>query len=513
MKIPSQRVAGAIVPLALVMGAFVVHALFVYRGGMADPDSVVQAAGMAVRMGGGTGFENTLLYGAQVNPGMYTVVGWVYPLLFNTPGHLIGFLNWSTVIVFSLSMWPLYALFRRHLSVQAAAGAIVLFVTSPLGWEVGTYFHPLVFACLPLFLAMLSWAEIDVQKWGVAFFLLSCALAAAAMIIRTTVIFVFPAVVLCALVSRRRVRNLWLAAAVFGLSLWAYFAFSEFNTTTGSAGVRSWIANSYHLYLDTFSLPGLAKSATWMVASMGAASFTLALVGLRKLWILRRRGGTDLRAVAVAIAWILPSVVFWLPQPIPIMRHYLLATIGVAWLAGGYFLSSFRPRRTIVLVAVAVLVNLALPELAYRIYNAHAVTPKTPHGTFFYYHQQTNRTIERYTTLELEVLSGAGGNARFVLVDWAGYGYLMYGMATSPSGVEKLSGQEGPENVFMQEYRCGDLLVRLLHVPHLGTDYGRQEIVLRIERAIDEGFRVYLPTESIKRTFANEPFADRVSLY
>jgi hypothetical protein len=164
-------------------------------------------------------------------------------------------------------------------------------------------------------------------------------------------------------------------------------------------------------------------------------------------------------------------------------------------------------------VAVAVLINLALPEFAYRVYNARAATPKTPHGTFFYYHQQTNQTIQRYTKLERDVLGSADGDRRFVLVDWVGYGYLMYGMATSASGVEKLSGQEGPENVFTHEYRCGDILLRLLHVPHLGTDYGKQEIVLRIERAIDEGYRVYLPEESVEGTFANEPFTGLVRLY
>lgn len=513
VKAPSQRSSEALLITALVVGAFIAHALFVYRGGMADPDSIVQAAGMAIRMGGDTGFENTLLYGGQVNPGMYVVVGWLCPLLFDTPNHLIGFLNWSAALVFALSVWPLYALFRHHLSRHAAAGAIVLFVTSPLVWEVGTYFHPLVFACLPLLLAMLSWGRIDTSRRGIASFVLTCVLVAAAVVIRTTVIFLFPAVLLYALVSRRPLRNFQLAAAVLLVSILAYFAVSETSTTTGSAGVGSWLTESYHLYRSTFWLPGLTKSTIWMVTGMGAVTCVLALVGLWRLWRLRQHGSVDSRTVAVAIAWILPSVLFWLPQPIPILRHYLLATIGVVWLVGYGFLSFLTPRRTVVWVAVAVVVNLALPEAVYRTYNAHAATAKTPHGAFLYSHQQTNGTIERYAALAKEVLSDADDHECFVLVNWVGYGYLMYAMATSPSGVENLSGQEGPENVFTHEFRCGDVMVRLMHVRRLRSNYGRKEVARRIEDAIDEGFRVYLPAESMEGAFVGAPFVGRVTVY
>lgn len=529
MKLQPRTDVTAVLLLTAV--TFVTRLFFLYRGGMGDPDSMVMAAGMAMGLNSDSSFAETLLYGRQAQPGMYLVTHVVYPLFFDTPAHMIGFLNWFNLIVSSLLVWPLYALFRRTMTPAGTIGAVLLFFFSPMVWESGTYFHPLIPAALLVSLAVLAWSKMNSTRAGIVYFVLTYLAGSAAVLMRASVFLLFPAFIAWAIFANRRKRALLLSSAQILLVLLTYFAVVNKVFDSGAAGGRGltrYASDFYATYLRPVNGSIVAKQIVWAVLSVGASTSALCVFGVRRL-LRPRRGDTagnqkyEGRSFAIAAAWVLPCTLFWLPSPVPIMRHYFFAAFGIAWFAGYALSRGTTARRACTVAAVAVLVNLGLPEAAYRFYNkTHPATPKEPHGTFFYYHENTKSRITRFTRMQRSVLDAVRENAGrqherpaggvFVEANWEGYGFLLYAMASSEYHLSKISETLDRNDVHFHRYRLGGVEVRLVHC--LLADVDRKGVVTgRIEEAVEEGFVIFMPAESVGPVYNPSDFAGDVRVY
>lgn len=471
----------------------------VYHGGMGEPDSVAMAAGMAKGMTTAANMSDTFVYGRQVSPGMYLFTGFVYPKLFADPRHLIAFLNWFSVASFALMMWPLYALFRRSMPVHAASFAILLAAFSPLVWESSTYFHPLIPACLLLLISLVCGRHIGRSARGIAYLAMAAATAAAAFLIRTEVIFVAPALVVGALVSKRKLRNTVLTCSLGAWTALVYVAVQRVlpgAVETSSHNIASYVRMTWGLYSSGFSIPGLTRSVTWAVLGIGVGALAAAAWGVLGWFRARPVGGG---ALATALVWVLPAVLFWLPQPIPILRHYFLSTLGVAWLVGALALSRVSKRRAAAVAAVVALASLVVPEAAYRSYNAtQPESAKEPHGAFFYYHGRTTARIARYRSLARELVEAVRNDppGAAVLVGWEGFAYILDEIYTNTRGAVRLSRVPDNPNVTYERYAFDGGELRVIRAIRVTEGALPTEIVRELAtRAREEGFRVFLPAE------------------
>lgn len=486
---------------ALLLAALVLATRipFVYQAGMGEPDSVAMAAGMAKGMTTAADIGDTFVYGRQVSAGMYLFTGFVYPKLFADPRHLIAFLNWLSVASFALMMWPLYALFRRSMPAHAAALAVLLAAFSPLIWESSTYFHPLVPASLLLLVSLVCARRIGRSTRGIAFLALTAIAASAAFLIRTEVIFVVPALLVGPLLSKRKLRNTVLACGLGAWTALAYVAVQRLlpgAVETSTHNIASYVRMMWELYSVGFSIPGLTRSVTWAVLGIGVGGLAAAAWGLL-VWFRRRPvGGGEL---ITALVWVLPAVLFWLPQPTPILRHYFLSTFGVAWLVGALVLSRLSARRAAAVAAAVALASIVIPEAAYRSYNAtHPESAKEPHGAFFYYHGRTGARIARYRGLARDLVAAVRNTppGAAVQVGWEGYAYVLDEMYTDTRGAARLSRVRDNPNVTYDRYSFEGGELRLIQAIRL-TEGAPPTVIVRdlVTRAHAEGFRVFLPAE------------------
>jgi hypothetical protein len=95
----------------------------------------------------------------------------VYPLFFTGRSHVLAFLNALDLAAGTLVAWPLYRLCRLTFDPPLSATCTTLVLFSPIGWETGTSFSPVVAASLLLFLAILTARHLT---WSLA-----CVIAAA----------------------------------------------------------------------------------------------------------------------------------------------------------------------------------------------------------------------------------------------------------------------------------------------------------------------------------------------
>jgi hypothetical protein len=374
----------------LVLVAFVTRALFVYRTGAPEPDTVAMVAGMAMGMSGTVSAGDALLYGRSVNPGMHLIAVRIFPL-FLAPPHVMSFLNWLTVGCAALVVIPFYGLIRPHLGHRTAISCVAVWLFTPIVWESGTFYHPLVPALFLLLLAVGLARRISATANGVVAFVVVALLASLAFLVRVEVVFVWPGLLAWTLASRRRWRDTSILLVVSMVATLVYLLGSRaLTSSTGNPTPVGFVRSTTGLYTSTFNLHGLPRSATWMVLGMGVMTLAACAWG----WLQRPGGST--RLLAAAMAWSLPSMIFWLPQPTPIDRHYLLATIGIVVILGVVLFSRLSARRLMAVVIAIAALNLGVPDIAYRAYNAvHAGAPKTAHGSFFYYHSMAARQIEK----------------------------------------------------------------------------------------------------------------------
>jgi len=494
---------------SIALLALATRAAFVYRQGMAEPDSVVMAAGMAMGMGTETQFGDALLYGRQVSPGMYFVARALYPLFFDSPAHLMGFLNWLSIASFAGLAWLLYRFFRGAMDPTTATAALLVLVTTPLVWESSTYFHPLVPAAFLLAGSALAWRRFDAAALRIAWLLPSALLAALALVIRVEIVWVVPAALAAIMVEPGRARRLVAFAVVAAVSVAAYAVVSRLiagEASSAGHSLRSYASMIHGMYAWSASLGAMKRSVPWMVMGMGVATLagmgvTLANFFARRHNLTSDEGSATTARVIVALLWILPAIAFWLPQPTPILRHYFLSAIGLAWLAGCLVPKAWSPRRIYATALAIAALNLALPEAAYRVYNgSHPDAPKTANGAFFYYHAQTEARIARQRTMArqvMETMQEAGSPGVFAQVDWEGYACVVYELYTRAPDARRITGTHPVPNTTYYVFRSNGAELRLMQTVGLARGAGKDAVATTAAEAAADGLPLFLSRDAL----------------
>ncbi len=426
------------VAFLLAVAAFATRALFLYRGAMPDPDALMMAAGMAIDMNGDVPRGDALLYGRHVSPGYSFLVGWLYPLVFDSPRFLVACLNWSTAVFSGLTAAVLYLLAREHVARSAAIGMTAVWTFNAVAWESGTYFHTIV-PCMGLLLAAMMLARgIDSSRRGIARYACTVVVATAAFVTRTEIVFAWPALLVWTLTSARPRRNTLLLVSITFIVLAVYanvlIAIGK-HSTVASGGFRAYL----RWYAASFSPRGIDRTMVWAAFSLGIGSLAavaIAMVRDRAAWWRSPRA----RRVLFGCAWVIPSTVFWLMTPVPILRHFYVAALGVAWLVG--VLVFDRARWVWATAVVVIAVNLIVPEIAYAAFRARTGASKTPHGTFFAAHRYWSARVGEFVAMRES--SGACWDitpprSALALVTWEGAAHLMYRLGVSDRRVHRIS--------------------------------------------------------------------------
>jgi hypothetical protein len=186
-------------------------------------------------------------------------------------------------------------------------------------------------------------------------------------------------------------------------------------------------------------VPGLGRSVVWAAFALGVGTIAAVVI-----FLFRRPIGVSRRLFWLGIAWAAPAVLFWLPQPTPILRHYVLPALGLA-LACGAGISKINTKRTLLIVATVVIIaNVALPEFLYRVYNArHPEDPKTPHGAVFYNHTVMNEQIARWDKGADAVLAATHESSdragAVAFAQWAGFAQILYRVTLANESLHPVS--------------------------------------------------------------------------
>jgi hypothetical protein len=472
--------------MLLSAAVFVSRLLFLYRGGMGEADSMVMAAGMAKSLSPHVSLTDCMLYGRQTGPGIYLVFRLLTPFLRGaSPAGTILFLNWIGLLSATFSIWPLYLLARKTMSRDVSFASMLLFISSPLAWELGTYFHPITPAALLFLLSFLTYGGIRRSLIGSVRLVATTLLAAASVIMRFEILAVVPALYASALFSRRRKTDLILLSAILAFALAAY-AFVEKSIPGPSgavSGAPTRFARSFAEYfVQTFSLRVALRTVPWTAMGIGVGTVLLAVVGgaavLRDGRPRRAKERPRLPAgLVIAAALLGPTLAFWLFQPSPILRHFYVVAPAVAWLAGTLALGRVGRRGVIAVTGVAILCNLLVPEVLYRAYNErHASAPKEPNGSFFCYHATLERRIQRYHVLADEIARFAdehGGDGATLLVpaNWEIYGNVLFALVADLRA-ERLGQAEAAPGVLEHHFVVGGADVRVL----LATSFSPKNI-------------------------------------
>jgi len=405
----------------IVAALMVVTALlrlpFVYDFGVSDPDVAVMAAGMARGLSPDVSFDQSLLYGLYISPGVYLAFAAVYPVVSGDPGGVLPFLNTVGVWAGVLLVAPLFLLFRERFGSQLAAACTLITVTAPLVWESGTDFHPVVPATLFLLLAVLAAGRSSRPA-----FLAAIVLGWAALMTRVEVALVVPALLVLA-AGRFRAGDMM---ALFGIPLAGFVLITALLPSGGGAGGMADYAGEF---MAAYFAPAvLPRASVWLVLGAGMVTCLAALVSLFRI---ASAGPEDRRYLLAAGLWAAGPILFWILNPIPLLRHYFLAVPALVWLAANGFLRWRSPRAVWIGALVILALNLALPEALYRQYNRnHPDSPKTPHGAFFYRHGQIAEHLGAYRAMQNDLRRSLARDRGVSLdVDWEGYGYALYELA------------------------------------------------------------------------------------
>lgn len=424
--------------ISLLAAALLSGFLFVYRGGMSEPDSVVMAAGMA-RMVAGEPMSACMLYGRFLNPGIYFLFRLLQPVFVRSPGDTIFFLNTFGVMSWSLLTPLFYLLLRRSSGLAVAACGSLMMMLTPVFWETGTYFHPVVPALALLAGAILLFDRISSTPGGIFALVIVTVLAAAATVMRNEVLLTAPALIAAAAFSKRPKRNISLASLITALSILAFLLTLRAVSEDGPEGPSSFLRRFSSGLFGSVSPRGLLKTIPWAVMSMGTASVLLAVWGILRSLVGRRhadRVRQPAGMIVPALLWALPVVFMWVLWPIPILRHYFAAVPAIVYIIAVLILRGRSRRAIIVITACTVILNLGVPEILYRTYNAaHPMGIKEPHGTFFYWHSRAGDRIERYHAMWdrlssfTEGLHGEAHRCAVLPANWEIYGYAAYFLA------------------------------------------------------------------------------------
>jgi len=497
---PADRAAW----IALFAIAMVALIPFRHRGGLADADAMVMAAGMAHGLQPGVPFRESLLYGRLISPGMYYAVHALVPTYSRDPSRTIDLLSWCGYLAGVLGPALLYPLYRRRFGPGVAFAGALVFALTPLVWEAGCSFHPIGPALCLLFLALQAYGRIEGSRAGWWWFALAAGFGFAALATRAEVALVAPALLLAAWWSPGRGRALAKAAAVLAIAAAGYLALAQ-RVAIASGEGGGLVGYGGGFVARYFQLSALPRSVVWATFAAGVATCALAVLALPRL--LGRSAAPDARRdTIVALAWALPTLLFWLPNQVFVQRHFLLVVPALIWIAAEGFAARVRGARLAIATALVVLANLLVPEAFYGALNAaRPGTPKAPNGTFFSWHAREQALIDRYRRLPAIVLPAArSAGGAFVEVDWGSYGQLLYQMALEPVAFRLIEASAPFPGATLYRYRIGELEIRMLMAQRVwAVEPGPQQAPTRaalaeqMSAARRAGWVVALPREVI----------------
>jgi len=505
------------IALGFALLTLVTRYAFLCRGGTGDPDSVAIAAGLAQWVGSHGNFGDAFLYGRQVNPGVYFLFKFIYPIFYHDSSHVIGFLNAFNLVCASLLGAALYFAARKLFDRRVASGFCLIVLSSPLVWEIETYFHPTVPAALFLFLSYLAWGRTKATPSGVGFYILACVLFAAALIVRIDVIFIIPALIAGALVSSTgRMKK----ALFFGILLVAAICYAAVlksvprqtapaESASVHVGLPRYVWERIVEYVSWARPAAIARTSVWASFGIGVATCLLGLYAIASVLIRRARPSVGLpagrlpsvngRALLVAVIWMLPSLLYWLPVPVSIVRHYFFVTLGASWLVGEMVLRDAPARRMASLVGAIVVLNLVVPEIVYGSYNArHPGSTKYPNGSFFLGHRAIEQRISRYQSLQTKFLAALRGKEGprgvFIAGNWETYGYVNYAMAQA-GRFERPPTLAVEQGVATRTYWIDGREIRLALVNWYTDSPALRALYEDVAQAENDGFAVFVPVE------------------
>ncbi|MBD3178478.1 MAG: hypothetical protein GF417_02180 [Candidatus Latescibacteria bacterium] len=489
---------------------------------MSEPDSVVMAAGMARMLSPDSSFAESILYGRQLNPGIYFIFRAVYPLLFDSPRHIIGFLNWFGVLSASFITWPLYSLFRKLYNPVISTGALLIFIFSPITWELGTYFHPVMPALVLALISFHAFSRISSSLKGVLFFIVTFITFSAAVIMRTEVLFLIPPAAVYILFSKKKLRNLILLLVVFTMSVISYFSLLStiaIQSSSGGLGITGFAERFLAMYFKPITIQGVLKSMAWAFMGMGSAMLVSILFcfiyDLREKF---RKGmktkRTSRRVITASLFWILPSMLIWLLYPVPITRHFFIIIPAFILIFSELMFTRFQNSKAVLIIISIIVLNLVFPELLYRTYNSiNPESKKEPHGTFFYYHSRVNDRISRYIKMQMELVNpelrdSYSSKRIFVPVNWESYGYALLGMAETGNLVH-LDTKELSPGTFIHDYAIRGRKITLAFSNRFS---GKSVPEIFLERMVhaDEDNSVLLIPEELAETNINRGISEKL---
>ena len=494
----------------LIIAALATRFFYIYQGGMSEPDSVVMAAGMARMLSPDCSFVESMLYGRQLNPGIYFIFKAIYPLIFDSPEYVIEFLNWLGALSAALITWPLYLILRKMFSRTISAGAVLIFIFSPITWELGTYFHPIMPALLLALIAFLTFNRISSSPKGIIYFVITSLAGSAAVIMRTEVLFVLPPAAVYILFSRQRRKNLVVLFSISAIAIVSYLALMAMISgpaSTGGRGLRGFTERFISMYFKSVSMTGILKTTVWAVMGIGVATVILIIIYslnnlFRKGRIVQNREGR--KVLITSLFWILPSLIIWLLYPVPITRHFFIVIPAAVVILSETVFKRYPNGRIAIIATSIIILNLAIPEILYRGYNSISRgSEKEPHGTFFYYHSRVNERISRYHKMQKEIediaSKGPGySSGLFIPVNWESYGYALYGMAETGELVYEGSSEISP-GMFIHEYSLFGTDVVLAFSNDFRGKSIPDQIFRKLKRALSEGRIVVLPKDLTDR--------------
>jgi hypothetical protein len=246
----------------------------------------------------------------------------------------------------------------------------------------------------------------------------------------------------------------------------------------------------------------------------------LALVtwGLARGW---RKEAVDsrrlCRPVIIGIIWALPSVLFWLPQPVPIARHYVLPAFGLALSVATGLPVLFTKRHMVAAMAAIIAATILIPEISYRAYNArHADRIKTPHGAPFYSHEVAQRQLARFDRLADAVAIATatpGCKGVVVFARWDAYAHLIYALSASQPDLRPVSTSLFFESVQDRRYRTARHEYEFIHYVYFDDPELRRRGLDYIRDAAMSAHAVFIPRELADGSLSGIPGGIPVQTY
>lgn len=317
----------------------------------------------------GAGFQ----YGANFSFGYYLGFFHLIPSrVLADPYRLAVWMN-LTGFVSALLAIPLVWSFVRRVSASSnsAAAATIVFFFSPLVLVLATSGHPV----LPAFVlaigagvAFVAATSADRPRWAMV--LIGTLLAFASLCIRADMALAFPMLIWASQREagkewqwRREIRPMLIRLAALALAVLAFLV------------VQTWVMAGRHLDAAAVAAPKgfgslirfiamfydvarIPKGFALMVLGCG-----LAVIFACLLFVLAyRKARLDAFRSGLLLLTVLPSLLFWLPNPQPV-RHFLLVAFGCAMLIG-WFADAFAKsvRLTIVAAVCLALANQLFAE-------------------------------------------------------------------------------------------------------------------------------------------------------